>query len=228
MRTFCALLALFVIQTQLSVVKAVDVFGNGNRLSSTTSASENFSVASGFALPFTTGTSLPAERALAGAWVLAGGNTEIAITFTVQIFADAGSNQGPTGAALATGSLNLPTSTMGWQYVEFTSPINLDANSNYYIAMIETTGLGDFLVGTPDDNPGYSNLGSGSDYALTSGGDVNLWALYGSTWTDTTTALSDFPIGYQLVTAVPEPSTYALGAVAVMMLGGIARRRNKV
>lgn len=228
MRTFCTLLALFVIQTQLSVVKAIDVFGNGNRLSSTPSSSEEFNVANGLAYSFTTGNSLPAERSLAGAWVLAGGNSSISITFSVQIFADAGSNQGPTGSVLASGSLTLPTSSTGWKYVEFDSPISLDANSNYYFAMVKATGEDGFSWSSPDDNPGYSNLGSGSDYAVTSGGAANIWSLTGSTWSNSDTAISDFPAGYQLVTAVPEPSTYALGAVAVMVLGGVARRRNKV
>ncbi len=208
--------------------EAVDIFGNGNRASNATSGANNFNGQNAWAIPFTPGNSSLADRNLLGAWVLVGGNAEITVSYDVKIYADAGTNQGPTGVALATGTrTSLSGSPLGWNFVTFAVPVQLTANGNYYVSVEEATGLGGFAWAEPTVNPTYTNLGSGSAYALTVGGSQNLWFRTGSTWTASVNPVTALPLGVQLVT-VPEPSTILLGGISCVTIAGIARRRRNL
>lgn len=204
--------------------QAVDVFGNGNRASADNQGGYNYIANNAWAVPFTPGNSTAAERDLMGAWVLVGGNTEIEVTFDLAIFNDAGTNQGPTGSSIASGSLVMPAgSLVGWKFVPFAAPVSLATNGKYYVSVGEATGLGGFIWAIPQ-SMAYSNLGSGSDYALTTGGTQNIWRRIGSTWSDADFSVATAPFGFQLVT-VPEPSTIVLGAISLVTMASIARRR---
>ncbi|MBI1321934.1 PEP-CTERM sorting domain-containing protein [bacterium] len=203
---------------------AVDVFGNGERGSNSNLGGYNYNSNNAWAVPFTPGTSTPEERDLAGAWVLVGGNNEIEVTFDFAIYDDAGTNQGPTGSSLASGSLVMPAgSLVGWRFVTFISPVTLTANANYYVSLEESTGLGGFIWAAPL-SMAYSDLGSGSDYSITSGGIQNIWKRVGTTWSDAAFSVDTAGFGFQLTT-VPEPSNYALAGIAAITMGYLARRR---
>jgi len=59
---------------------------------------------------------------------------------------------------------------------------------------------------------------------MTTGGTHNIWRRIGSTWSDADFSVATAPFGFQLVT-VPEPSTIVLGAISLVTIAGIARRR---
>lgn len=204
--------------------EAVDIFGNGNRATSNNQGGYNYIVNNAWAVPFTPGNSSAADRNLMGAWVLVGGNNEIEVTFDLAIFNDAGTNQGPTGSSIASGSLVMPAgSLVGWKFVPFAAPVSLATNGKYYVSVGESTGLGGFIWAIPASTA-YSNLGSGSDYALTTGGSQDIWQRTGSSWGNANFSVATAPFGFQLVT-VPEPSTIVLGAISIVTLASIARRR---
>lgn len=206
---------------------AVDVFGNGDRGSSSNLGGYNYNSNNAWAVPFTPGNSSAEDRDLMGAWVLIGGNTEIEVTIDLAIYSDTGTNQGPTGSSLASGSLVVPAgSLVGWRFVTFAASVSLTANDNYYLSLEEPTGLGGFIWAAPS-SMAYTDLGSGSDYAITSGGTQNIWKRVGSTWSDAEFSVATAGFGFQLVT-VPEPSTYALATIATLALGAVSRRHRRL
>lgn len=210
-----------------ATASAVDVFGNGNRASNSNLGGYSYNSNNAWAVPFTTGNSTAEQRDLLGAWILAGGNTTSGVTVDVKIFADAGTNQGPTGSAQATGSISLPSaSPKEWIFVTFSAPFTLDANGKYYVSVAESTGTTSFVWAIPNSMT-YSNLGSGSDYSITSGGTQNIWKRVGTTWSDAEFSVATAPFGFQLV-SVPEPSTYALAAIATMAMGIVSRRHRRL
>lgn len=214
----------FIALAMLPEAHAVDIFGNGDRGSTAYSTANDFNGQNAWAIPFTPGNSSLADRNLLGAWVLVGGNSEIAVSYEVKIYQDAGTNQGPTGTALASGSLNsLEGSEIGWNFVTFAVPVQLSANGKYYVSVEESTSLGGFAWAEPSAGT-YSNLGSGSDYSVTSGGSQNVWFRTGTTWSSSVNPVINQPLGFQLVT-VPEPSSYALAGIAAITMGHLARRR---
>lgn len=208
---------------------AVDVFGNGNRASNSNLGGYNYIANNAWAVPFTPGTSTAEERDLMGAWVLIGGNNEIEVTIDLAIYDDAGTNQGPTGSSLTSGSLVVPAgSLVGWRFVTFAAPVSLNASDNYYLSLEEPTGLGGFIWAAPT-SMAYSDLGSGSDYAITSGGTQNIWKRVGSTWSDAAFSVDTAVFGFQLVTtAIPEPSTYALATIGTLAFGIVSRRHRRL
>ncbi len=210
-----------------STAGAVDVFGNGNRASNSNLGGYNYIANNAWAVPFTPGASTAEERDLMGAWVLIGGNNEIEVTIDLAIYDDAGTNQGPTGPSLASGSLVVPAgSLVGWRFVTFVSPLSLTASDNYYLSLEEPTGLGGFIWAAPL-SMAYSDLLSGSDYAITTGGTQNIWKRVGTSWNDATFSVDTAGFGFQLVT-VPEPSTYALAAIATLAMGMVSRRHRRL
>lgn len=222
------LLSFMLLIATTSGVSAVDVFGNGDLSSTANSGGNTFNANNAWALPFQTGASSAAQLTLQGAWVLVGGQTTN-VSFDVSIYADAGTNQGPTGSVLATGSSTLISSDpLGWSFVTFNSPVTLNGSSNYYVAVEQATSGTGFSWYEPTTNPTFSNLGSGSAYQITGGVETNAntWRRSGGTWTDSLTAVSTNNFSVQLST-VPEPGTYALALISASVLGIYARRRRK-
>jgi len=209
-----------------ATAEAIDVFGNGDRTSDKNLGGYGYALNDAWAVPFTTGNSTAEQRDLMGAWILAGGNTVTDVTVDVAIFADAGTNQGPTGSALATGSIYFPSGSLkAWRFVTFSSPSKLDADGNFYVSVAVSTGATSFVWAIPDSYA-YSDLGSGSDYSITSGGTQNIWKRSGAAWSDAEFSVDTAPFGFQLVT-VPEPSTYALAAIATLAMGIVSRRHRR-
>ncbi|MBI1321933.1 PEP-CTERM sorting domain-containing protein [bacterium] len=212
--------------TMTATAGAADVFGNGDLGTSANLGGYSYAANDAWAVPFTTGNSSPEQRNLLGAWILAGGNTVSDLTVDVEIFADSVTNQGPTGSALATGSISVVSGSLKeWRFVTFSAPSTLDANSNFYVSVAASTGTTSFVWAIPN-SMAYSNLGSGSDYSITTGGTQNIWKRVGSTWSDAAFSVDTAPFGFQLV-SVPEPSTYALTVIATLAMGIVSRRRRR-
>lgn len=206
----------------------VDVFGNGDLGSTDGANGFTFNANNAYAIPFSTGSTSLELRELAGAKVLVGEETN-AVTFQVAIFADAGVNEGPTGTALASGSLALGSNApLGWQSVSFTSSVQLSQSANYYIAVLESSAFTGFRWREPTTSNGYSDLSSGADYSITAVATQpqEVWRRNGTTWVASTSSVATESLGFRLV-AVPEPSTYALASIAATAFGLTARRKRR-
>lgn len=99
--------------------------------------------------------------------------------------------------------------------VDFTTNISLNTSTDYYLVARIDSSLSGLVYWSRTDSqpsPGYS-------WYVTSSNDG------GSSWDPTTTD----PTNSQLmkITAVPEPSTYALGAIGTLVLGWLGRRRGR-
>jgi len=207
-----------------SVSHALEVFGNGSLASSANTGGNTFNANNAWAIPFTPGASSLDQRTLTGAWVLTGGET-VAITFSVAIYDDAGTLAGPSGTALASGSLGLNANDpIAWRFVTFSTPVVLTASDNYYVSVEEPTASTNFVWAKPSTNPSYSNLSSGSSYQITGGSELaaNVWRRSGVTWNDSLNTVTADNFGVQLV---PEPSTYVLSGIGVMTLAFIHRKK---
>jgi hypothetical protein len=207
-----------------SASHALEVFGNGINTNSANVGGVTFNANNAWAIPFETRTSTLAERTLEGAWVLVGGETT-AITFSVRIYDDAGTNAGPTGTALASGSLSIGAGApIDWRFVTFSSPVVLAASDSFYVSVEEGSALTGFTWAEPLLNTTYSNLGSGSAYQITGGNEATAfpWRRSGSTWVVNNNPVSTDSFGVQLV---PEPSTMLLSGTAVVALAFAKRRK---
>jgi hypothetical protein len=209
--------------------RGADVFGNGVVTNSAIigGGGVTFNANNAWAIPFETQLSNLADRTLQGAWVLVGGETT-AVTFSVSIFDDAGTNAGPTGSALASGSLSIGAGApIDWRFVTFSSSVVLAASDSFYVSVSESVPSTNFQWAEPLVNTSYSNLGSGSQYRITGGNESTAFPYRrnGSTWTVNSNPVSVDSFGVQLV-SVPEPSTVILSGTAVMALA-FARRRKR-
>jgi len=133
----------------------------------------------------------------------------------VSIYSDSASNPGTSLATFTT------TSTVDSKQVySFTGSFTLSANTSYWIVLSQTNSAStqesyEWYSNDAFTNPSASN-GSGFTYLGTS--EKNN---VGGSWSATLGSLSINVAG----TAVPEPSTYALGLIATGVLAAMARRR---
>ena len=134
----------------------------------------------------------------------------------VSIYNDSGNQPGTSLATFTT------TSTVSSKQVyNFTGSFTLSANTNYWIV------LSDNFAPATESYEWYSNDTFTTPTAQNSSG-VNYLGTKerngtGGTWNGTMSSLS---IGLK-GTAVPEPSTYALGLIATGVLAAMARRRKQ-
>ncbi len=207
------------------------VFGNGNLVITTHQNGLTFGAHNAWAIPFTTGaTSSTDQLKLTGVWVLVGGQSSA--TFSASIYADGGTLQGPSGGALATGTLSNVSSAYDWRYVSFLSPITLVTSGRYYLSVELGSTFAGFNWAEPVDRTDplpvvsttYTNLGSGSDYQITGSPATSLiWQRIGSTWGASVDTVDSTPMGMQLQ-GVPEPSTWVMGLVGALGLAACRKR----
>ncbi len=218
-----------VLFSSLSSAHALEVYGNGANRSQTGSTSTSFGLINdlGFASPFTTGNSTEANRLIGGAFVLINSITN-PTTIDLRIYADGGSNAGPSGTPVVSKSFTVsPGAGAAWTYIGFTTPVQLAANSNYYLSIVRTSGNSfEFDWYQPETAKTYGDLGSNSGFALTTPGTQNVYQTLngGSTW-DITGLVTSNAFGFQIV---PEPSTHALAGIAALALGIVVRRKTPV
>ncbi len=209
--------------------QAADVFGNGNRSSNANTGGNTFNANNAWAVPFTTGASNLADRTLQGAWVLVGGETN-PVTFSVSIYDDLGTLQGPTGSPLASGSMSIGAGDpIAWRFVTFSSQVVLAGSDNFYVSVSESVPSTNFRWAYPTSPTTYSNLLSGSSYAITGGNEAaaNVWRRSGTDWANSGFTVAANPFGVQLV-SVPEPSTYLLAAIATAVVFASRRTRRQM
>ncbi|MBI1321935.1 PEP-CTERM sorting domain-containing protein [bacterium] len=205
-----------------TMAQALEVFGNDPGRDGGVGAAHTYASITGQAIPFTPGTSTAFDRLVTSAWVLVGGNSS-SVTMNVRIFADANTNGGPTGTALASGSTVLAASGSGsWVNVAFSTPVLLQDSANYYIAVEASSGVG-FSWYSPGAETTYSDLLSGSNYSITgSEATAPVFFTSGGSWSDLGETVSQRPMGFQIV---PEPSSLALSGISTLALTMAARRR---
>lgn len=146
---------------------------------------------------------------------------------SVSLFADSGSNT--PGSSLVTFDTASPTpsfATGRTEYVfTFTGSQTLAANTKYWVVVQNVPGTSplfdwSYAAGNPSDKPTAKNS-SGVTYLATLGTQ----ALDATNWTrDLSTNFSNLSFK---VNVVPEPSTYALGMAGTLVMGAVARRRNR-
>ena len=145
-------------------------------------------------------------------------------TATLALFADSGSNS--PGSSVLTFDLDSPspsfaTSTTGTY--NFTGSYTLEATKTYWLVMtITSTPIFDWyyaegVSGTGADRTPTALNGSGFSYVGTQRSTTVPLA-----WTAIPGGVTGLRIS---INAVPEPSTYALGGVAALVLGAAARRK---
>lgn len=109
--------------------------------------------------------------------------------------------------------------------LNFASPVTLNANANYYV-VVNATGI------TSTAATGYV-ASTGQAAQFTAFGTTNATPQYrlitstngGTTWASYSSgSYLPYSVGF---TAVPEPSTYALGTIGTAVLAGYARRRKR-
>ena len=132
----------------------------------------------------------------------------------VSIYSNSGTNPGTSLANFTT------TSTVANKQVySFTGSYTLSANTNYWIVLSNTNSA------SQESYEWYTNDAFSPPTAKNSSGVTYLGTKEkngtGGTWTDAIPSLSINVAG----TAVPEPSTYALGLIATGVLAAMARRR---
>ena len=208
------------------------VYGNGNLSDPTNNGGYGFGAHDGYAMPFTVGASTSTgQRTLTGAYILIENSTASPVSTTISIWDTASVNAGPQ-TSLGSGSLSIGTTGGNniWQYIPFSSPVVLAQSGNYYFTVqAAAANSSTFDWHQPNANRAYSDLGSGSGYAVTTGATTFFTQSNNSSlWTDYSggTSVSDSPQGFQLV---PEPSTYALlasGLCAAAVAAGRRRVRN--
>jgi len=197
-------------------VPAQVVFGNGDLTSTISPTALNYQKVTGYANPFFTGNSSLSQRKLEGAWVLIENKDHVSLNFAINIYADGGS--GPTGSALTTGSGTINASTLTqWQYIPFTSSVQLGLSSSYFISMEVPSFTRKFLWASPAVGLQNDHSFSGSDYSVSSGGKT--WNYSSGSWSAPNGLLSP---GFQLqAQAVPEPGSMILTGLALAG-GGVA------
>jgi len=132
----------------------------------------------------------------------------------VSIYSNSASNPGTSLATFTT------TSTVASKQVySFTGSYTLSANTNYWIVLSNTNSASqesyEWYTNDAFTDPSAKNT-SGFTYLGTKEKDG-----VGGNWNTTISSLSINLAG----TAVPEPSTYALGLIATGVLAAMARRR---
>lgn len=133
--------------------------------------------------------------------------------------------QPDTMVAGATASFTPSTSQLSKLSLNFASPVTLNANVNYYVVLnasgITTTAATGFLaaVGQAAQFTGFGGTTATPQSRLIRSTDN------GSTWSSwSSTTFLPYTVGF---TAVPEPSTYALGMIGTAVMSVIARRRKR-
>ena len=149
-------------------------------------------------------------------------------SISVGLYSSSGGNPNTGAAPIATfTSPTFTTSPTEYQF-DYTGPqLMLAANQTYWL-VVKYVGSSDlfswyFATAGELDAPVAQN-GSGISYAGTKAYDT-LGAP--PVWMDFSTAPNDFRgLRYSVIT-VPEPSTYALGAIGTLMMGAVARRKSR-
>ena len=145
-------------------------------------------------------------------------NPNLLISGTISfVLYDSNGTGGAPGAAVGSALGSVPIVDIAgdsYQNVTFNGlSRTLSTNTNYWIA-IRGTGLASvFMVGATTSTGGI--LAGSLGYSITNDAGAN--------WSAPSNSL--YVIGQ--VTAVPEPSTYALGAIAALTAGWLARRQRR-
>ena len=108
--------------------------------------------------------------------------------------------------------------------VNFSSPVTLNANTNYYVVVdttqVTSTAAAGFVATTAQASTWTAFGGT------TSTPQTRLIAQTGTTWANfSSLSFLPYTIG---MTTVPEPSTYLMGALATGVMAIAARRRRRV
>jgi hypothetical protein len=142
----------------------------------------------------------------------------------IRLFSNNGSNEPGTLLGSFNSSVSDPALTANsdkvYTFTSFTGTTTLAANTSYWLVVERILGAPQYkwyyASGGQTDTPTVKNS-SGVSYFGTKG-----FANGGSAWTDLSASFSG--LRYSIV-VVPEPSTYALGAVSTLVMGSLARRR---
>lgn len=201
------------------VAKADVVFGNLGTLGTNDVNSTNFGVSD--------------TNWLAQGFTVGGTNTTVtAVTLglfdangtLVNLSIYAGGTAGPTGSPLGTSSQAVSSLTPALQTFNFSPNVSLTSGSPYWIvaSTSETSGLfnwafndaGDF--GTVQNSSGWTAVSNQTRLSTDAGGS----------WTNSGV---NRPAAFSInaVAAVPEPSTYALAAAGLAIVGLVRARRRK-
>ncbi len=167
---------------------------------------------------FTTGNS---PSTISSVTMVFGPATDTSSEFVLRIRSDNGTGLPGTTTVSGMVGATAPSGSPGGSQFQFT-PVNpsfvFSPNTTFWITMGAKPGTGS-----------YSILTTSSDsFSTTSGwaGSTTTWISLdtGSSWTVNTT---DIPMVAFDVTAVPEPSSYATAAGAVLAVVGVLRRRGR-
>ena len=221
------LLAAFVVIVGFALSRsasAAEVYGNGDasRSSGGSGAAANLNNQNFQAINFNTGSS--SLLGLNEGWLLLRNSTGGTVNLTVEIYSDGSS--GPSTTLLGTTSLTvLNDGADSWRHFTFSAPLTgLAAGTDYWLVLSSPSTV---AVNWLKPTTGASSFDaiSGSGYAAPS-------SLYrANSTTGTTWSLgSPAEMGMQLgaVSAIPEPSTYALLGGAACLTIAIFRKRKGV
>jgi hypothetical protein len=150
--------------------------------------------------------------------VVLGLESDVSITAQVQIFADGSGS--PTGSALGTATEQVTISSATLYTFAFPNLL-LNENSTYWaVVSAQSAGNLSWSYNAAAAIPGEQN-GSGYTFAgtLTSSNAGSSWGGLSTSGFNTYPSIS--------ITAVPEPSTYALAATALGLCGIAAARRRR-
>lgn len=171
--------------------------------------------------------------------------TSIDLGLQFSIFVDTGAfevglySSLPTTSSTPVATFTNPTFTSGPAVFNFTvvgSQYTLAANATYWL-VVKHNGEGDLFSwifadnqDVPDPQPPVLNQmytpfaqnGSGITYA-TNG--TQAYNTVTTTWTNFSSSPNYSGLRYTV--NVPEPSTYALGAIGTLVMGAVARRKNR-